>query len=105
MRRQAVTRRKSPEQSEEVADLSVKVQPRASRNELISGKGGIKVRLTSPPVDGAANEALVSFLAEHLGTSKSRIRIVSGHAAREKRIRINGMSLSDVRRLLNIQNE
>lgn len=105
MRRAAVRQKKSPKQSEEAADLRVRVQPRASRNELISGEDGIKVRLTSPPVDGAANEALVSFLAELLGTSKSRIRIVSGHAAREKRIRINGMSTSDVRRLLNIQNE
>lgn len=98
--------KKSPSHSEEeAADLTVRVQPRASRNELVRSKLGIKVKLTSPPVDGAANEALVSFLAEILGTSKSRIRIVSGHTGREKRIRIEGMSLIDVKKILNIQNE
>jgi uncharacterized protein YggU (UPF0235/DUF167 family) len=56
-------------------------------------------------VDGAANEALVSFLSEVLGIAKTRVEIVSGQTSREKRIRIGGMSEAEVRRLLNIESE
>ncbi len=85
---------KNPSKSRavETATLSVRIQPRASKNEVIRTEdGGIKIRLTAPPVDGAANEALVKFLADLLGTSKSQIEIVSGHTSRDKVIRIAGM--------------
>jgi uncharacterized protein (TIGR00251 family) len=63
--------------------------------------GSLKIRLTAPPVDGAANEALVKFLSETLSISKSSVEIVSGHTSREKRVKISGMSDEDVNRLLN----
>jgi uncharacterized protein (TIGR00251 family) len=62
--------------------------------------GGIKVRLTAPPVDGAANEALVRFLAEALSVPKTRIEIISGQTSRDKVVRVSGVSEEDVRRVL-----
>jgi uncharacterized protein (TIGR00251 family) len=63
--------------------------------------GTLKIRLTAPPVDGAANEALVKFLSEALSVSKSQVEIVTGHTSREKRVKISGMSEADVIHLLN----
>jgi len=63
--------------------------------------GSLKIRLTAPPVDGAANEALIKFLSDTLDLSKSQVEIVSGQTSREKRIKIIGMSESDAIRLLN----
>ena len=63
--------------------------------------GSLKIRLTAPPVDGAANEALVKYLSDVLSVSKSQVEIVSGHTGRQKIIRITGMSEADVIRLLN----
>jgi hypothetical protein len=63
--------------------------------------GSLKIRLTAPPVDGAANEALVKFLSDTLSISKSSVEIVSGHTGRQKIVRISGMSEDDVIRLLN----
>jgi uncharacterized protein len=62
--------------------------------------GGLKIRLTAPPVDGAANEALVRFLADRLRIAKSQVEIVSGHTGREKIIRIIGMTDSEVKQVL-----
>jgi uncharacterized protein (TIGR00251 family) len=62
--------------------------------------GSLKIRLTAPPVDGAANEALVKCLAEALGISRSRIEILSGLTGRDKRIGISGVSEEDLRALL-----
>jgi uncharacterized protein (TIGR00251 family) len=87
---------------EQTATLSIRIQPRASKNDVsVMEDGKLKIRLTAPPVDGAANEALVKFLADKLDISRSRVEIVSGHTGREKIIRITGMSESDVRRVLN----
>jgi len=63
--------------------------------------GSLKIRLTAPPVDGAANEALVAFLSDTLSVSKSQIEILSGHTSREKRVKISGKSGEDIIRLLN----
>lgn len=84
--------------------LYLRIQPRASKNEIVTMEdGSIKVRLTSPPVDGAANEALVKFLADTLSVAKSQVGIVSGHSSRDKVIRISGVKDEDVMRLLNIR--
>ena len=67
------------------ASLAVLVQPRASRNEIVGRQGdAVKVRLTAPPVEGAANKALVAFLAEALGVRRSEVRVTSGEHARQK---------------------
>jgi uncharacterized protein (TIGR00251 family) len=79
------------------AAFPVRVVPRASKNE-ISGRQGeaVKIRLTAPPVEGAANEALIGFLAEVLGVRKSQIEILSGHASRDKLVCVVGMLPNEV---------
>jgi uncharacterized protein (TIGR00251 family) len=86
--------------------LSIRIQPRASRNEIVRQEGGgLKIRLTAPPIDGAANEALVKFLADALSVSRSRVEIVSGHTSREKIVRITGMNEAQVTEVLNREDE
>jgi len=86
--------------------ISVRIQPRSSKNSITRMEdGSLKIRLTAPPVDGAANEALIGYLAKALAVSKSSVEIVSGHTAREKRIRIIGVSEEDINRLLNIKDQ
>jgi uncharacterized protein (TIGR00251 family) len=68
--------------------LNVKVIPGAKKNLLKEGEDGIKVYLTSPPVDGKANEALVAFLAGHYGVRRSQIQIIKGLKSRNKVINI-----------------
>jgi uncharacterized protein (TIGR00251 family) len=79
------------------AAFPVRVVPRASKNE-ISGRHGeaVKVRLTAPPVEGAANKALVDFLSGILGVHRSQIEILSGHASRDKIVCVVGMMPSEV---------
>jgi uncharacterized protein (TIGR00251 family) len=70
--------------------LTVRVVPNASRDEIVErGPLGWKVRLAAPPVDGAANERLVRFLAETFDVPKSAIRIVSGHTGRTKTVDVD----------------
>lgn len=84
------------------AVLAVRIQPRASKNGITRMEdGSLKIRLTAPPVDGAANEALVRFLSDTLSVSKTQVEIVSGHTSREKRVKIAGKSEADIIRLLN----
>lgn len=73
--------------------IDIYVQPRASKT-MIAGMhdGCVKVRLAAPPVDGAANAALVEFVAERLGMAKSRVRIVSGQASRRKVVEVDGVT-------------
>lgn len=70
--------------------FSAVIQPRSSQNE-ISGihNNSLKIRLTSPPVDGAANKTCVKFLAKWLGVSPSKIRIVAGLSNKNKTIEID----------------
>jgi hypothetical protein len=69
--------------------LDVLVQPRAARTELAGlHDGRLKLRLTAPPVDGAANAALLAFLAERLGLPRSAVELASGDSGRRKTIRI-----------------
>lgn len=73
--------------------LSVKVQPRASSNEIGKEQGGeLKVKVTAPPVDSAANEALVRFLAEELGCPRNRVELVRGQTSKHKVIKLYGLS-------------
>jgi len=73
--------------------FGVRVQPRASNNEVAGVYGAaLKVRLKAPPVDGAANDALVLFLAETLGVGKRSVRIVSGESSRTKILEVDGVA-------------
>ena len=73
--------------------LAVRVTPRATRNEIVEllDDGTIKVRLAAPPVDNEANLALIEFLADILGVSKSRLDIVAGVTGRDKLIAVLDM--------------
>ncbi|MFA5073379.1 MAG: DUF167 domain-containing protein [Nitrospirota bacterium] len=81
--------------------VSVRVQPRSSRNEIITDQEKLKIKLTSAPVDGAANEALIKFLSDILSLAKSKIEIVSGQASREKIIRLHGITGEQFKSILN----
>jgi uncharacterized protein (TIGR00251 family) len=75
------------------ATLSVRVQPRASRNEVAGLVGDqLKIRLTAPPVEGQANAACLAFLAKLLDLAPSRLTIIQGAHSRTKLIRITGLS-------------
>jgi uncharacterized protein len=72
--------------------IDVYVQPRASRSAITGmHDGAVKIRLAAPPVDGAANTALVEFIAARVGVAKSRVRVVSGQASRRKIVEIDGV--------------
>ena len=78
----------------------VHVQPRASRSEVAGVReGALRVRLQAPPVDGAANEALVELLAERLSVSRRDVRIVAGVAGRSKVVDVDGIGAAHVARL------
>jgi uncharacterized protein (TIGR00251 family) len=81
--------------------FQVRVQPRASKDEVTGEMGGaLKVRLRAPAMEGRANEALVEFLAEVLKTSRSAVSILSGERSRVKRIEIRGVTRQQVLNLL-----
>ena len=72
--------------------LKVCVQPRASRDALAGEReGALVVRLTTPPVEGAANDALCRFLGRALGIAPGAVRIVSGARGRRKVVRVAGL--------------
>jgi len=74
------------------ADLSVRVIPRAPRSRVDGIRAGaILIRLAAPPVEGAANDALIAFLAELLELPRRSLTIVSGEKSRNKRIQIDGL--------------
>ena len=71
--------------------LKVYLQPKSSKNEIVgSYRDGIKVKVTAPPTEGKANEALIKFLSKEFKISASSIEILKGHHSREKIIRIEG---------------
>lgn len=83
------------------ARLTLHVQPRARRTEVAGLHGdAIRVRLAAPPVDGAANDELVRFLAERLGVARRAVRIVAGAAARRKVVEIDGVAADEAMRVL-----
>lgn len=83
--------------------LRLYIQPRASKSEIAGVHDGraLKLRIASPPVEGAANSACIEFFADTLGIRKSLIEISSGMRSRIKQIAITGMSLKDVEDRLN----
>jgi uncharacterized protein (TIGR00251 family) len=79
--------------------LAVHLVPRASRTEIVGIHGqALRIRVSAPPVAGAANAALVSFVAESLGIRKANLEIVSGTASRHKVLRIVGLTREEVQR-------
>lgn len=81
----------------EGALLSVRVQPRARRDEIPGWQGdALRVRVTAPPIDGRANDAVIILLAEAFGVPRSSIELVSGATGRTKLFRVAALSLDDL---------
>ena len=79
------------------------VQPRAPRTELAGVHGdALKVRLAAPPVDGAANEALIRFLADRLAVPRAAVRLEAGIAGRSKVVSVTGLGVEGAARLLDL---
>jgi uncharacterized protein len=83
------------------ARLRIHVQPRAARSEIAGLYGeALKVRLAAPPVEGAANDELVRFLAERLGIARRRVTLEAGARARAKTVRVEGIAPAEIERRL-----
>jgi uncharacterized protein (TIGR00251 family) len=76
--------------TQEGIEIAVRVTPRSSRTELSPGPGHAVARLNAPPVDGAANAALIELVATHFGVAKRDVRLIAGDRARLKRLAIAG---------------
>ena len=77
--------------------LSVKLQPRASRNEIGEAVGSeLKIKVTAPPVDAAANEALIKLLADILGCGRNRVELTRGQTSRHKTVLLHGFKMDEV---------
>jgi uncharacterized protein (TIGR00251 family) len=77
--------------------VSIKLQPRASVNEIGEALGNeLRIKVTAPPVDAAANEALVRLLAETLDCPRSQVELLRGQTSRHKLIKVRGVSAEDV---------
>jgi len=85
-------------------EIRLHVQPRAKRSE-ISGvyNGALKIKVTAPPVDDAANRAVIEYLASFLGVSKSGVSILSGAKSKDKVLLIKNVSLEELRKKLDIR--
>lgn len=74
--------------------IQLLVQPRASRTEVVGLHGdALKVRVAAPPVDGAANEAIIRFFADRLDVPRNRVRLTKGGSGRRKVLEIDGIGL------------
>lgn len=79
--------------------LTLKVLPRSSRCGIVGLHGDAwKIKVTSPPVEGRANEEIVAFLSETLGIKKGQVTIVSGHTSQRKTVAITGCNRQDLER-------
>lgn len=84
--------------------FQVRVLPRSSRNEVAGiSEGVVKIKLTAPPVEGAANGALVEFLSGKLKISKSKISIVRGQSSRSKTVAISGIDAAGLNKLVTLK--
>jgi hypothetical protein len=82
--------------------LSVKLQPRASKNEIGEPLGDeLKIKVTAPPVDAAANQALVELLAETLSCPRGRVELIRGHTSRRKTVLLHGFKPDAVAAVIN----
>lgn len=84
--------------SEDGSRITVRVQPRAAKNEIVGWRDGILwVRLTAPPVEGAANRALTDFIAETLRVRRGDVALVAGEKSRNKIVEVAGLTAEDVK--------
>jgi uncharacterized protein len=92
-----LTMQLNTKESPDGVSFSVKVLPRSSRSEIVGeAEGVLRVKLTAPPVEGAANKALVELLAKKLGVSKSSVGIVSGETSKNKLVRVSNLTAAEL---------
>jgi len=90
-------------QSGDSVVITVRVIPRATRSQIAGTRNdALLVRLSVPPVDGAANAELIDVLSDALGVPRRSVTLVSGERSRSKRVRVAGVAADDVRRALNL---
>ncbi len=83
--------------------FNVRVVPRASKSEIVGDlNGALKVRIASPPVDGAANAELIKVLSKKLNVAKNAVEIVGGQTSKQKLIRISGINHVDFLNLIGV---
>ena len=86
-----------------MARIAVRVQPRSSTNQIAGERdGALIVRVTAPPVEGKANDAVRKLLAKRLGIAPGRVTVVRGASGRDKLVEIDGMDAAAVRRALSL---
>lgn len=86
-----------------MAELTVRLQPRARANEILGERdGALIVRVTAPPLEGRANEALCALIAKRAGVGKRSVSIVRGAVSRDKVIRVDGVEPAALRQALGI---
>jgi uncharacterized protein len=84
-----------------VAEIAVRLTPRAAKEEIAAAPGGgYAARVTAPPVDGRANEALRRLVAKRAGVAPSRVSVVKGEKARDKVVRVDGLDEVELRERL-----
>ncbi|MEQ1762190.1 MAG: DUF167 domain-containing protein [Pyrinomonadaceae bacterium] len=87
-------------QSEGGLTFTIRVVSRASKSEIVGEvEGSLKVRISAPPVDGAANDEVIRMLAKAFAVAKSNVSIVSGETSKTKRIRVVGATPERLRQL------
>lgn len=88
----------------ETSQLTVHVTPRAARDRIIGWMpdGSLRVSVTVPPVDGAANQRVIELVASAVGVAKRQVSLMAGAASRVKRVRVDGCSGDDVKRRLDL---
>jgi len=93
----------SIQETKEGVVFSIRVIPRSSRSEIAGIQDdALKLKITSPPVEGKANEACIRVLSDLLGVRKSQITILSGHKSRNKRISVSGIGKEDVESIASV---
>jgi len=86
-----------------LSELRVRLQPRARRDEVAGERdGSVLIRVTAPPVDGKANEALCKLVAKAARIAPTRVRVTKGHTARDKTLAIEGLDEREVRAALGL---
>jgi uncharacterized protein (TIGR00251 family) len=86
-----------------MTDLHVRLQPRARKDEIVGERDGrIVIRVTAPPVEGRANDALTRLIAKKANVAPSRVTVVRGHTARDKTIRVDGVDQQTLRAALGV---
>jgi uncharacterized protein len=87
----------------DAAEIDVRLQPRARANEIVGERDGVVlVRVTAPPVDGRANEALCRLIAKRAHVGVGSVSIVRGASARNKVVRVEGIDATELREALGV---